>query len=469
MINLRNLLLAYIAYQAYQLAVAPRTSSSRSGLRQQQPENDNIAQVSKIRDTEQHHHQQQQHHQQFSDADNYKAPPARGSGGGTTGGTADDHVAAAKEALTEQQQDHDALHQHAKDHGVTDDNTAAAAAGNGKESLPLHQQQPLQQSEVGLDGQAQAVLEQHGSGPIPKVGYVLDLVSERASANVAAAEDEAQQDQLEKHVSQLTPSKQNVRSCYDESSKKVQQCMDKEIPVIVYNGASFDRHYCGKTVKADSVLTLEDEQCDDQGGDDDSFNIWHVFNNNEIALYSSAEAFSAGSDVDPIIVQSKDPTTDGLVASDKLQSIKNCPAPCHYEQDIPSNHHFRYVVGSPWKILQTADDPSKNNLAKVERTGTTVLTLVGDVLVHLFANFFVPTGSFGPVNSCRISLNSGTFRFPTHFFNSFPQHFDETCFIQPCHFKLPFRLPILILRSILFQRMYKRRSTLIKARHGGHT
>lgn len=190
------------------------------------------------------------------------------------------------------------------------------------------------------------VLAKHGTGPT-KLGYVVDLVQERAHPAFRNAEFPTQYTELETKVAALLKDVTSLKACEYLSGRKLLQrerCRDKETRLIAYNGASFPRFLCGHLLEPGQALELE-TPCNEPA---------HLFEHDDPPV--------SGKGMPPIVVHNQSGST--IIPEDSLGAI-TCDIPCQFQKDMTGAD--RFIAGTEWKLVWTDADPYFNEKAKIER------------------------------------------------------------------------------------------------------
>jgi hypothetical protein len=173
--------------------------------------------------------------------------------------------------------------------------------------------------------------------------YFADFSYERENPPFRHASVADWDDSHDKVVAQL-PGVQ-IRSCQyksdDHSVLFHATCRQEDTKLVAYNSAHFERTWCGVTIPPGKAVHI-DKYCTDS-----------------VKLFAKEYPPVDGQGMPPIQVTA---TPEG---STNLKDV-TCDIPCQHEDDMEGVE--RYIQGTEWKVIQTMNDPTKDGIARVERT-----------------------------------------------------------------------------------------------------
>jgi hypothetical protein len=205
--------------------------------------------------------------------------------------------------------------------------------------------QGVQNAGNSISGEAALLIRDKTGSGATKLGYVKDLLYERAHPPVHAQSSPVASDDSAK-VSELAGA--SLKACdqwngdhWDLSPL----CRDSDTLLYAYNSASYARTLCGVEVAAGAVVKLDslvDHTCVLSKEPAE-----HLLPQNEMPL--------DGKGMPPIQVLSK----QHAAATAHLQEVTNCEIPCEYEVDLLMEDppRERFISGEEWALLY--DPPSK--------------------------------------------------------------------------------------------------------------
>jgi hypothetical protein len=224
-----------------------------------------------------------------------------------------------------------------------------------------------------VDAATREILTKHGSGPT-KAGFVVDFLAERQEPSfrkeMETVEKYAAAGNKNELVAKMVGAK-SVKPCewYNSTDRKFHvdpACRLADSSTMFYNTAPFPRTVCDEVVEPDQAIDLP--------------RLCH----RPARLFPEDVPPVSGQGMPPIVIQSQPgmvPHQNPSVLADPavFRTEETCDIPCKYElsthhssssngSSSNSNSNKRYIAGTEWKIIQTADDPYFSEVSKMERT-----------------------------------------------------------------------------------------------------